>query len=152
LGVVEEKPVRMTVTDVRFLHSQQFGIQFPPGAANTVVEMCDRFSADAIRGAFEVAAVHNKPSMAYVLGVLNGNGRPKSVLREDQKPRGRPVTFAEYASLANQEASERVLRRLLDGTKSAGDPEAGGVDFQAGGGYGNCHVGGSPDGLPGGVG
>ncbi len=149
---VENKPSRLTVTDIRFIHSEHFGLQFPPGASNLAVEICERFSAEAIREAFEAAAVHNKPSMAYVLGVLNGNGGPKSVLREDQKPRGRPVTFGESTSIANQEASQRVLRRLLDGQKNAGDTKTCGIDFQISGSNGNGNVGGEADCIPGGVG
>jgi hypothetical protein len=65
----------MYTTDIRFLHQSAFGIQMPPGCTNVSAEMCERFSADAIRSAFEIAAVQNKPSIAYVMGVLNGNGK-----------------------------------------------------------------------------
>jgi len=69
-------PTRLTCTDVRFLFQASFGIQMPAGANNVAVEICERYTAAAIKDAFEIASVQNKPNLAYVRGVLVGVSQP----------------------------------------------------------------------------
>lgn len=99
----EQKAMRMMTTDIRFLHQSAFGIQMPPGCANLAVEICERYSAKVIRSAFETAAVHNKPSMAYVSGILNGNSKKQ-------------VTQIKTFADAREERGLEQMRQFVEGS------------------------------------
>lgn len=118
---------KMTITDVRFLYQETFGQNMPGGCNHTANEICQRFSSDGIRQAFEAAAVHNKPNMAYVLGVLNGGNKRNGA-------RASPVKSENRRENERREASQRVLERIEYG-KQTEDGSA----FEAGRGL-RCSV------------
>jgi len=98
---LEPNASRMMAIDIRFLHQSAFGIQMPPGCANLAVEICGRHSAESIRSAFEIASVQNKPSMAYVNGILNGNGEKTS--------KKRPITYADSNDMRSIEQRKALI-------------------------------------------
>jgi len=63
---------KLSVVDIRFLFNESFGIQMPGGCMNLAAEIAQRFTASAIRDAFEIASIQNVPKLAYVNGVLTG--------------------------------------------------------------------------------
>jgi len=69
---------KMMINDFRFVHQDKFGTNMPPGCNQIAGELCQQFSKDSIISAFEAACVQGKQSVAYVKGVLLGNGRPKA--------------------------------------------------------------------------
>ena len=75
------------------------------------VTLCNQFTADSIRNAFEVAAKHGAMNMAYVEGVLRGAGKSKP------KNRDAPKTFEEIK---------------MDNTKRAIEEFAGGENDRSG--------------------
>lgn len=121
IGEVQQTATKMTITDVRFLYQATFGQNMPGGCNQTANEICQRFSADGIRQAFEAAAVHNKPNMAYVLGVLNGGNKRNGA-------RASPVKSENRRENERREAAQRVLERMEHGkqTEDNGAFETGG--------------------------
>lgn len=65
---------RMTINDFRFLHSDKFGSNMPGGCNATASELCNQFTKEEIVRAFDAASVQGKCTVAYVKGVLLGNG------------------------------------------------------------------------------
>jgi DNA replication protein DnaD len=69
---------RMTINDFRFVFTDSFKTSMPPGCNNLASEICQRETREAIIGAFQIAAEQGKCSLAYVNGVLLGNGKKKT--------------------------------------------------------------------------
>jgi len=103
----EQKAERMTIVDLRFLHHESFGTNMPGGCAEIATVLCQEFTADAIREAFNAAAVHGKPTMAYVRGVLKGNGKGKQARAS---PVG-PVSFEQAKSERTKRAAQAFVER-----------------------------------------
>lgn len=68
------KTMKMTINDFSFLYSDKFGGNMPGGCRSIASELCNQFSKDSIIQAFDTASIQGKCSVAYVKGVLMGNG------------------------------------------------------------------------------
>jgi len=73
-----DAPGKMTMTDIRFVHNEFFGTNMPGGCAAIALEIAQDFSAEAIREAFKRAAEQGVMTMAYVRGILKGNGKKRA--------------------------------------------------------------------------
>lgn len=104
----EQTAKMMTINDFRFHHQNAFGTNMPGGCNNLASELCQRYTADMIRQAFEAAALHGKQTVAYVKGVLEGNGTPKKVTRLQ--------TFADAA----RQRDEEEMRAFVSEMKAGG--------------------------------
>lgn len=87
----------LSMTDIHFLFHESFGMQMPRGANNKAVEICQRFTKDQIHDAFEIAAVQNKPSIAYVWGILNGTPKVKKDIEDFDMNKDYPEDSFFYA-------------------------------------------------------
>lgn len=98
-------PMKMTMTDISFLFSDKFGGNMPRGCNNLAVEICTNYNKDEIIAAFETAAIQGKCNMAYVRGILMGNGNKNS----NAKNRDRPMTFADSQAIRDMEQHRAFL-------------------------------------------
>jgi len=73
---------KMTINDFSFLYSDKFGSNMPGGCRNMASELCSQFSKDSIVQAFDTASVQGICTVAYVKGVLMGNGKQKQDIEE----------------------------------------------------------------------
>lgn len=108
----EETPqtaMRMTTTDIRFLFNEAFGQLMPGGCELLAGKLCREFTAPAIREAFQAAAVYGKPTLAYVEGVLRGNGKDKGS-KARASPSG-PVSFEKAKSNRTKQAVQEFVER-----------------------------------------
>lgn len=101
--------MRMTTTDFRFLWHEAFGTIMPGGCAEKAGRLCLEFLAPTIREAFQAAAVHGKPTLAYVEGVLRGNGTGKGGPAR-ASPSG-PVSFEKAKSNRTKQAVQEFVER-----------------------------------------
>lgn len=76
LAPLEQKAM-MTINDFRFLFTDNFKTAMPPGCNQLASELCQHYPRDAIVEAFRISAEQGKNSVAYVKGVLMGNGKKK---------------------------------------------------------------------------
>jgi hypothetical protein len=72
--IATEQRAKMMINDFRFVHQDKFGTNMPPGCNAIASELCQHYPRDSIIDAFETAAVQGKTTVAYVKGVLMGNG------------------------------------------------------------------------------
>jgi DNA replication protein DnaD len=77
LQITTEQKAKMMINDFRSLFSQNFGSVMPGGCNNLAHKLCHDFTTDKINEAFELAAKQGIMTIAYVEGILKGNGKPK---------------------------------------------------------------------------
>jgi hypothetical protein len=82
----EQKATRMMINDFRTIFFQNFGSVMPGGCNNIAHQLCQDFTADRITESFELAAKQGIMNIAYVEGILKGNGR-KSMLKSHEVER-----------------------------------------------------------------
>lgn len=103
-----DTPSKMSIFEIRLLHQDAFGTNMPGGCNTLAHEICQKHTPDVIRNAFEAAANQDKKTMAYVNGVLNGNGdKPKKVTRLK--------TFADAARERDLEETRAFVEEMRHG-------------------------------------
>jgi hypothetical protein len=112
LEIATEQRAKMSIIDFRFVHQDKFGTNMPPGCNQTAHELCQQYSRESIINAFEAAAVQGKQSVAYVKGVLLGNGNG-----------GKPAPQQRVTKTFEQIKLENTKQAMMDFVKGA--PDAG---------------------------
>lgn len=108
---------RLTMVEMGMLHQEAFGVLMPGGGRQLAHEICQQFDGEAIRQAYQAAAVQGKLTLAYVNGILRGNGNPA---------RASPGRSENRRENERREAAQRILARLRDDEQRA--ENAGAVD------------------------
>ena len=116
---VPKTATKMTMIDFSFLHNQMFGFPMPRGCNNLATDLCQRFTVEQIRSAFEKTAEQNpaKHNMAYLKTVLLGPVKPKLAVVAPQTGEAynypspeREAIIRRHLEMRDKEAAEEEAR------------------------------------------
>lgn len=116
---VPKTATKMTMIDFSFLHNQMFGFPMPRGCNNLATDLCQRFTVEQIRSAFEKTAEQNpaKHTMAYLKTVLLGPVKPKLAVVAPQTGEAynypspeREAIIRRHLEMRDKEAAEEEAR------------------------------------------